>query len=174
MLLQDAKTIFSGAARGGSDIWYTPQWLLECLPLLSRGEWRDPFPQDWDSSWDGFTIPWSGNLYWLNPPYSRLRLAVVKGLQEIAQRPRQLQLWLIASRTETWAYQQLLTYSLAYGCPLLFFASRIQFLRPTGSQGRAAFPSTLFAIAGSRVPVVYRERFVRTFGQYGRILRVTH
>ncbi len=174
MLVTDAQTIFSQAGRGGSDVWYTPQWILERLLVLKQGTWRDPFPQGWDGAWDGFTMPWSGNLYWVNPPYSRLSLAVAKGLTEVERRPRQLQLWLLASRTETRAYQQLLVYSLTYHCPLLFFSGRLLFTRANGTQGRATFPSTLFAIAGAQVPPVYRERFVRAFGQYGRILSVIH
>ena len=71
--------IRSGKYENASDSYNTPKWILDMFP-----EAFDPCPydEDWDESkFDGLRDEWTGQLIFVNPPYSNVMPWVDKALE---------------------------------------------------------------------------------------------
>ena len=64
--------------KGKSNIWYTPKYILDGLPIFDLDPCTNskrPFDTavrhyEHDKGQDGLKLPWSGKV-WLNPPYGK-------------------------------------------------------------------------------------------------------
>jgi site-specific DNA-methyltransferase (adenine-specific) len=80
-----------------TDNWSTPKWLFEELNNEFHFD-MDPCPLR--SLTDGLDKPWPGNIF-INPPYSNITTFLEKGKQEMDNGNSQVQVFLLASRTDT-------------------------------------------------------------------------
>ncbi len=104
-------------ADGGSDEWYTPEWIFKDVLGVSPGHLHDPFPREGAG---GLEAKWpiSAAPVWLNPPYSRIKDVV----ERCAVHPN----WVFIAwcRTETLWCQRLLGVSEAQ----LWLNKRVRFI----------------------------------------------
>lgn len=132
---------------GDTTEWYTPVGLFLRLHL-PKPAWFDLDPAAspegapfvpartlWRKADDGLSREWFGHV-WLNPPYGRAGVAFIDRM--IAHGDG---LMLLASRTETAAYQR----ALAAADAVCLLRNRLWFTREDGKTGRSSFGSTLFA-----------------------------
>ena len=115
-----------------SDHWSTPADTYAELNA-EFGFTFDPCPLM--SEDDGRKIKWTGKVF-CNPPYSRIREFIAKGLYHLAEKDCELLVYLVPARTDTaWFHDY------CYGkAEIRFIRGRLKF---GGSKDSAPFPSML-------------------------------
>ena len=131
-------------ARGDSDEWLAPPWILEALGPFDLDP-CSPVVRPWDTARrhytmadDGFNRPWRGRV-WLNPPYGR---HTNRWLAKLAEHGNGVAL--IFARTETIMFFR---HVWPRATAVLFLEGRLTFHLPDGSKagGNAGGPSVLIA-----------------------------
>lgn len=115
-----------------SDHWSTPEATYDAL----HAEFDftlDPCPLRGDR--DGLAIAWTGRVF-CNPPYSKTKLFLKKGVDAIAAGACELAVYLVPARTDTvWFHEHVLGRA-----EIRFLRGRLKF---GGSKKDAPFPSML-------------------------------
>lgn len=132
------------SSRRGSNVWLTPQHIIETLGPFDLDPCAAESPRPWPTADrhiappdDGLTVEWSGRV-WVNPPYRH----VGRWLSKLADHGCGMAL--VFARTETaWFAEQVWPRASA----LLFLRGRLSFRLPDGSRasGNAGAPSCLVA-----------------------------
>jgi hypothetical protein len=132
--------------QGESDIWLTPQCVIDAVGPFDLDPCAAPAPRPWDTAANhyditqgenGLLLPWSGRV-WCNPPYG----------PEVARWMNRLSLHgdgiaLVYARVETVAWQDEIWPACA---GVLFLRGRLTFYHPDGTPGTGArAPSALVA-----------------------------
>tara|TARA_Y100000401_G_scaffold76903_1_gene62614 strand:+ start:240 stop:644 length:405 start_codon:yes stop_codon:yes gene_type:complete len=124
-----------------SDSWLTPQWILDLV-----GECFDPCPfkPDFnaDTDLDGLRIEWPSRTF-VNPPYSNVKVWVLKALREHEQGKTVIMLLKHDSSTK---WYQMLHEAGAFILPI---QGRLHFRNSLDSscKMRASFPSILVVLS---------------------------
>lgn len=156
------QNMVSSAKTGtGSDVWYTPQDILDSVKTIFGKDFYDPFPRDWDGTVDGYTSIWPGDAVFINPPYSDLEKAIDAGIRNRKLNAYQRQIWLIPSRTDTKAFHKAFDHA-SYIC---FVKGRVSFLNPEKPDLKqpALFPSCFLYMGPLGVSNMYIDRFIEAF-----------
>lgn len=132
--------------RGETNVWLTPQNIIETLGPFDFDPCAAPNPRPWptarnhftESDGNGLNIVWKGRV-WCNPPYSS---EAEMWLHKLAEHGDGIAL--VFARTETAWFQRAIKHDW-----LMFFpAGRLTFHRPNGdrAKGNAGAPSVFLAI----------------------------
>ena len=129
-----------------TDDWKTPSSLYNKMMSLN---YFDPCP--YQSTFDGLTIEWRNKNY-VNPPYSKLKVWIIKAIEE-AKKGKEIIL-LIPARTDTQAFKLLYD----YGSHFVFITGRLKY----SDKNTAPFPSMLVNITGkkSTFELIEREKLL--------------
>jgi len=128
--MKGQKQLFSSK----SDEWTTPKDLYNALNE-DHAFTFDPCPINYTV--DALTIDWHGSVF-VNPPYSRIKEFIAKGVAEIQQNHCEKIVWLLPARTDTrWFHAHLY---LKKNVELIFIKGRLKF---GGGQNSAPFPSMI-------------------------------
>jgi hypothetical protein len=177
--MKGQQALFSSSATGGSDLWTTPLWLLDCIEqelsitirrdvacdsdsnVVTRmgRDGRHSFCVDWDR--DGLAEPWGiptakeWQHAWVEEVHGAAfcnppyATTVDWVTHYMAQTPRPVCVWVVPARTDTDWWHQL----TAEPCTVLFLRGRVNFGCPPGvtSKGEsAAFPSAVILTGANR------------------------
>lgn len=133
------------SSRSETDVWLTPQRILDDLGPFDLDPCAAPEPRPWPTAAnhitlpsDGLRAPWSGRI-WLNPPYS----TIGPWMRRLAAHPDGGTA-LVFARTETrWFAESV--WGGAHAARFLF--GRLHFHRPSGAEAadNAGAPSVLIA-----------------------------
>jgi hypothetical protein len=133
-------------ARGRSNIWLTPRFVIDALGVFDLDPAAAPAPRPFptalehyvEAEGDGLLRPWFGRI-WLNPPYGR---AMGRWMHRLAEHGRGT--GLIFARTDTSAFRDAVW---GRASAALFLHGRMTFLRPDGgeAQNDGGAPSVLVA-----------------------------
>lgn len=143
----DVKTYFRSAET--TDVWLTPPALVKALGLFTLDPCAPevaPFrhaPIWYTEKHDGLVQPWFGRVF-MNPPYGSQTGLFMRKLADHGDG-----IALVFARVETkWFREQVWKRADA----VMFFASRISFLRADGSSGQgSSAPSCLVAYGSQNV-----------------------
>lgn len=129
-----------------TDDWRTPSYLYWKLMKLG---YYDPCP--YQATFNGLEIEWKQKNF-VNPPYSKLKIWIIKAIEE-AKKQKEV-LLLIPARTDTQAFKLLYD----YGSHFVFITGRLKY----SDKNTAPFPSMLVNITGepSTFELIEREKLV--------------
>ena len=137
VILMD-KVLFSK----NSDNWCTPEVLYNIY--IEKG-YFDPCPLN--SNFNGLEINWK-KLNFVNPPYSKIKNFVNKGIEEHKKGNKIV--FLIPARTDTKYFRKLVD----YGCNITFITGRLHF----NNSNSAPFPSCLIELTNKETLCKWRDR----------------
>ena len=139
-----------------SDEWYTPAWLLRCLPSMDLDPCSDPSRTTpctrhivAADGGDGLAARWTGSV-WMNPPYSDLSTWCSKAHAETQRGHAACVVGLIPFRPEGfWTVSVWKAHTIGH------LTKRIRFEHPRGSPAASSgrFPSAL-VLWGSAAPTM--------------------
>lgn len=123
-----------------SDHWATPTDFYKQLDTEFNFTF-DPCPLN--STFNGLTINWYGNIY-INPPYSNIRPFLEKGIKEFNKGNAKVLVFLIPARTDTRYFHDIIydthTHKPRENWEIRFIKGRLKF---GDSKNSAPFPSML-------------------------------
>lgn len=162
---QDA--LYGSADNGGSQEWYTPQYILArvlavlgeidldpCAEKHTEKGPNVPAKRHITRQENGLAHPWTGRVF-ANPPYGKdMRAWAQKFMAEYRANRMPSVILLAHARTDT------VWYSYLCGVPVCFIKGRLKF---SDSKNSAPFPSALFYV-GPNV-----ARFAQVFADVGAV-----
>lgn len=86
---------------------------------------------------NGLLQSWKNEVAWCNPPYSKTKLWVLKGINEIKNNNCETAVYLIPARVETKLWQEIIAPEAS---KIIFLKGRLKF---SGNKNSAPFPSAI-------------------------------
>lgn len=127
--MKGQKTLFSRK----SDDWKTPSGVYEPFNAIYHFNF-DPCPLRSKIDFLSPKRAWKGNVF-INPPYSKIRLFLEKGLFELQQKHVKILVYLLPSRSDTKWFHEII---LPLAQKIIFIKGRLKF---NGHANSAPFPS---------------------------------
>ena len=138
------RVLFSSA----SDHWATPDEVRRALDEEFQLDF-DPCPLR--SMESGLSIAWSGKVF-CNPPYSKIREFLQKGLRHLSAKDADLLVFLLPSRTDTsWFHEYCLR-----AREIRFLKGRLKF---GNAKNSAPFPSMIVVFEEWQMPRIFEDAY---------------
>lgn len=126
-----------------TDHWQTPDLIFELLYKkyeIKKHQWFDPCPRH--PTHDGLKIDWDKKCF-VNPPYSRVMMFLIKATNEIHKGNTELAVFLTFANTDTRFFHEYVLNNPVCDCTITFLRGRLKFISDDGVKNSAMRPSIL-------------------------------
>ena len=145
--------INEGMMSSNTDQWGTPQEYFDEVNQEFAFD-LDVCAESWNAKCDDYispetdalSVPWHGQVCWMNPPYGRqIKFWMQKAFEESQREDGRTVVCLIPARTDTaWWHDYVMKGEIR------FLRGRLKFVSPEGTKDAAPFPSALVIFRGEQ------------------------